>query len=267
VIDPRARLHPSVNVGPYAVIDAHVTLGQDCQVGPHVHLTGSTTAGDRNVFSTGCVIGGPPQDLRFHGGLTRVDIGDDNTFREHVTIHGANADDDTTRVGSHNLLMAHCHLGHNCRIGHRVIIANGALLAGFVSVDDRAFISGNCLIHQFVRVGSLALMQGGAAISLDLAPGCIARGDNGICGLNVIGLRRAGLSHEERQELHRLYRAVFRSDASWNQRLLHAITLAHSPWGLAFLEFLRSSRRGVVHERHRPTSHPTESVDSLEAAD
>jgi UDP-N-acetylglucosamine acyltransferase len=240
-----------VEVGPYAVIESDVELGEGCLVGPHVHLTGCTVAGARNVFGTGCVIGGPPQDLRFAGGPTRLRIGDDNTFREHATVHCANSADEDTRIGSNNLFMAHSHIGHNARVGHQVIIANGAQLGGHVIIGDRAFISGNCLVHQFVRVGTLSLMQGGAGISKDLAPFCIARGDNNVCGLNVIGLRRAGLDTETRLELRRIYRAFFRAGHGLSAALEAAAPLVRSEWGREFIEFVRLSRRGIVVERNR----------------
>lgn len=249
VIDPRARLHPTVEVGPYAVIEDGVELGEGCRISPYVHLTGCTRVGARNVFGTGCVIGGHPQDLRFQGGGTGLRIGDDNVFREHVTIHCANVLDEDTRIGSHCLFMAHCHVGHNAVVGDRVIIANGAQVGGHVVIGERAFISSNCLIHQFVRIGTLALMQGGSGISKDLAPFCVARGANDICGLNIIGLRRAGLSSEVRLELRRLYRALFRSGQGLPTAVESARPLARSHWGELLLEFIRTSRRGVVGER------------------
>lgn len=252
VIDPRARLAATVDVGPYTVIDGGVELGEGCRVGPFVHLTGCTLAGARNVFGTGCAIGGPPQDLRFGGAPTRLRIGDDNTFREHVTVHCANQIDEDTRIGSGCLLMAHCHVGHNALIGDRVIIANGAQLGGHVVIGDRAFLSGNCLVHQFVRVGTLALMQGGSAISKDLPPFCVARGDNGICGLNTIGLRRAGLETRARLELRHLYRLLLRSRRRWKERIAEAEALPLGEWGRLLLDFVRSSRRGVL------TSGPAE---------
>lgn len=249
VIHPRAQLPACVEVGPYAIIDAGVRLGEGCRVGAHVHLTGDTTAGARNFFDTGCVIGGAPQDLRFDGSPTRLRIGDDNVFREHVTVHRSNRLEEDTVLGNGNLLMAHCHVGHNSRLGDRIIIANGALLGGHVVIQDRAFISGNCLIHQFVRVGGLSLMQGGSAISKDLAPFCIARGDNAISGLNVVGMRRAGLDAAARSEIRRLYHALFRSGAGRREALAAAGALVASEWGRLLVDFVAGSKRGVVTER------------------
>jgi len=165
VIHPKAQVHPTVRVGPYAVIDSDVTIGPDCEIGPHAFLTGVARIGARNRFHAGCVIGDAPQDLKYKGEPTGVRIGDDNVFREHVTVHRSNKAGEDTIVGNGNLLMANSHVGHNSVVGNNVILANGALLGGHVMVENGAFLSGNCLVHQFTRVGTLALMQGGAGIS------------------------------------------------------------------------------------------------------
>ncbi len=245
ILHPAAQVHPSVSVGPYAVIDAAVVVGADCRVGPQVHLTGNTTIGAGNQFHTGCVIGDAPQDLKYHGEPTRLHIGAGNVFREHVTVHRSNKLAEDTVIGSHNFLMAHSHVGHNSVIGNHVILANGALLGGHVTVQDRAFISGNCLVHQFVRVGTLALMQGGSAISKDLPPFTIARGANGICGLNTVGLRRAGFTSEQRLELRRLYHALFRSGHTLKRALELATADFSSGVTRAVLDFIQGSTRGV----------------------
>lgn len=245
IIAAGARLDSSVQVGPYAVIDGDVELGPSCIVGPHVYLTGRTRAGGHNHFHAGCVIGDAPQDLKYDGAPTALEIGEHNVFREHVTVHRSNKPSVATRLGSHNFLMANCHVAHNCELGNHVIIANGALLGGHVVVQDRAFISGNCLVHQFTRVGTLALMQGGSAISKDLPPYTVARGDNGICGLNTVGLRRAGFNQTERLELNQLYHLLFRERRS----LVDAMDAARKQFSGApaklMLEFLAESKRGV----------------------
>lgn len=245
IIAPTAQLAPDVQVGPYAVIEGHVTLGSGCIVGPHVHLTGHTTIGARNRFHAGCVIGDAPQDLKYKDEPTRLAIGDDNVFREHVTVHRSNKLAEDTVIGSHNFLMANSHVGHNAHLGNHVILANGALLAGHVEVGDRAFISGNCLVHQFTRIGTMALMQGGSGISQDLPPFCIATGDNGICGLNTIGLRRNGFTAEQRLELRHLYHLLFLGDRAWRDALAEAQATARGDAAKQLVAFIAASKRGV----------------------
>jgi len=245
LVHPGARLHPTVSVGPYAIIDEHVIVGANCQIGPYAHLTGQTSIGANNRFHTGCVIGDGPQDLKYEGEPTRLRIGDDNVFREHVTIHRSNKQSEETVIGSHNYLMAHCHVGHNAQVANEVIVANGALLGGHAVVQDRAFISGNCLVHQCVRVGTVALMQGGSAVSLDLPPYCVVRGVNVLCGLNAIGLRRAGLTGEQRLELKRLYHALFRGGEKLSLALGAARKEFQSESARILLEFVATSKRGL----------------------
>lgn len=245
IIHPDAKLHPTVSVGPYAVIDAGVELGAGCVVGPHVYLTGVTRIGANNRFHAGCVIGDAPQDLKYAGEPTRLRIGDGNVFREHVTIHRSNKLTEDTVIGSDGLFMAQCHIGHNSIVGNHVIIANGAMLGGHVTVEDRAFISGNCMIHQFVRVGTLALMQGNSGVSKDVPPFCVARGINGICGLNVIGLRRAGFSAADRLELKQLYRVMFREGRAFRDALAEAQGKFTGAGAKTFLEFATTTKRGL----------------------
>jgi UDP-N-acetylglucosamine acyltransferase len=247
VIHPKARLDSTVRVGPYAVIDEHVEVGAGCIIGPHAYLTGRTTIGMNNKFFSGCVVGEAPQDLKYKGEPSQCRIGDRNTFREHVTVHRANKTEDATVIGTQNLLMAHCHIAHDCQIGNYVIIVNGALIGGHVTLGDRALISGNCLLHQFVRVGTLALMQGGSAISKDLAPYTVARGINGICGLNTLGLRRAGYTGEQRLELRQLYHALFREEGNLRTALAKAQKEFSSPAAKVMLEFIATAgKRGIV---------------------
>ena len=245
VIHPKAKLDSTVRVGPYAVIDEDVQLGADCVIGPHVYLTGVTTIGARNQFHAGCVIGDAPQDLKYKGEPTRVRIGDENVFREHVTVNRATTAEGETIIGSNNYLTLHSHVGHNCHLGNHIILGGGALLAGHVTVQDRAVLSGNCMVHQFTRVGTLAMMQGGAGISKDLPPFTIATGINGICGLNVVGLRRAGFNSEQRLELKRLYRALFRSGKKFRAALAGAQTEFSGAAARMLLEFCAAAKRGV----------------------
>jgi UDP-N-acetylglucosamine acyltransferase len=244
IVHAKADLDPTVSVGAYAVIDPGVKIGAHCVIGPHAYVTGNTTIGSHNRFFAGSVIGEAPQDLKYEGATTGLRIGDHNIFREHVTVHRSTKPEEDTVIGSHNFLMSHSHVAHNCRLGNHVIMANGALLGGHVSVDDLAFLSGNCLVHQFVRVGTLALMQGGAAISKDLPPYTIARGYNHICGLNIVGMRRAGLTPGQRLELKQLYRLLFRRNGTLQTALSEARAQFSSTSAKALLDFFKKSQRG-----------------------
>lgn len=244
-VNPKAKLDDSVVVGPYTVIEEGVTIGPNCVIGPHCHFTGQTQIGADNRFHAGCVIGDAPQDLKYKGEPTGLQIGTGNVFREQVTVHRSSKPEERTVIGSHNFLMVNSHVGHNCRVGDHVILANSALLGGHVTVQDRAFISGNCSVHQFVRVGTLALMQGNSAISMDLPPYTMVRGINLLCGLNIIGLRRAGATSEQRLELKRLYHLLFRSALSRNEALEQAGQPEPGSPATTLIEFVRESKRGV----------------------
>ncbi len=244
-IHPQAKLGTNVRISEFAVIDANVELGAECVVGPHVYLTGLTKIGSGNKFHAGCVVGDAPQDLKYNNEPTRLEIGDNNVFREHVTVHRSNKLSEATAIGSNNLFMAGAHVAHNCVVGNHVIMANGALLGGHAMVQDRAFISGNCLVHQFTRVGTLAIMQGGSAVSKDVPPFTIARGDNGICGLNIVGLRRAGFSAAERLELIKLYHALFRDKKLFRVACAEALKTCTLTSAKVMLEFITAAKRGV----------------------
>jgi UDP-N-acetylglucosamine acyltransferase len=208
-----------------------VEVGPDCVIGPHVYLTGLTTIGAHNRFYAGCVIGEAPQDLKYAGEPTRLRIGDQETV-----------------IGSRNYFMANSHVAHNCRLGDGIILANGVLLGGYATLDDRVFLSGNCLVHQFVRVGTLALMQGGSAISKDLPPYTVAHETNVLCGLNTVGLRRAGLTPATRLELKQLYHALFRGGRNLRAAVADAQKTFASAPARAMLDFVAASARGVCAE-------------------
>jgi len=245
VIHPQAKLGANVSVGPCAVIDAGVELGDGCVVGPQVYLTGMTTIGKGNRFHAGCVIGDAPVDVKYQGEPTRLRIGDHNIFREHVTVNCANSPAEDTVIGSRNFLTPHAHVGHNAVIGDHVILGGGCFVAGHAVVQDGVFISGCCLVHQFCRVGTLAMMQGGAAISLDLPPFTVVHHVNELCGLNMVGLRRAGFTPEQRLELKRLYRELFRSGKNLRPAVAEAQKKFSSAPAKILLDFIAETKRGV----------------------
>jgi UDP-N-acetylglucosamine acyltransferase len=251
-------------VGPYTVIEEGVVIGPHCKLGPHVHLSGNTVIGSGNIVHPGAVLGNVPQDLKYRGAPSRVRIGDRNTFRENVTINRATDETEDTVIGSGNLLMAGVHVAHNTRLGDHCIIANGTLLGGHVVVGDRAVISGNCAVHQFVRIGTFSMMQGLAAVSKDLPPYTVARGINGICGLNVVGLRRGGFTSEQRLELKRLYRLLFRSGLGLQAAIARARSEFQTECARALIEFVaEAKKRGVCRDAGR-SMRDTHSVEPAE---
>lgn len=251
IVDPKAELGEHINVGPYVVIDGNVRLGDHCQLGPHVYLTGHTQIGKNNTFHAGCVIGGPPQDISYRDEPTKTIIGDRNTFREHVTIHRSNSEVETTEVGSENFLMASSHVGHNARLGNQNVLANGTLIAGHAIIADKVIFGGNTAVHQFVRIGRLAMLQGNSAVSQDLPPFLINSRVNELSGLNVIGLRRAGIDAEDRQQLKRLYHLLFRQGHPLN----HALKLAKETFKASvcreLIDFISASQRGICNKLRR----------------
>ena len=247
VIAPGARLAPDVRVGPFAVIEAGATLGPGCVVGPNVHLFGCVTAGANNCFHTGCVIGDTPQHLAYAGEPTRVEIGDGNTFREHVTIHRAMPATGATVIGSRNLFMAGSHVAHDCRVGDGAIFANCAVIGGHAVVQGGAFLSGNSCVHQFCRVGRLAMLSGTSSVSQDLPPFWIVQEVNIPRGVNVIGMRRAGIPNAEIQGVRRAYKAINRSGLTVAEaRTRIEAEGGHLPAVVELVTFIRESKRGIV---------------------
>jgi len=249
VIHPQAKLASGVQVGPHAVIDAGVQLGPDCVVGPLVYLTGHTVAGARNKFHSGCVIGSIPQDLKYRGDRTRLRIGDDNTFREHVTVNCSTTVEGETVLGSHILMMAGSHVGHDCTVEDHVIMANCSALGGHVTVQARAILSACVVVHQFLRVGTLSMTQGGSALSQDLPPYVMAHfGLNLMCGLNSVGLRRAGIPAGERTELKQLYRMLFRSGRNLREVAAEARGRFTGARAQVMLDFVTTTKRGICRD-------------------
>jgi UDP-N-acetylglucosamine acyltransferase len=246
-IDPGAELGADVSIGPFAIIEADVAIAQGCRIGAHAVIRRYTTLGPRCRVWEHAVLGGEPQDVSFHDQVSRLEIGADNLIREGVTIHRATTAGGCTRIGDGNFLMANCHVAHDCQIGERVIIANGALLAGHVSVADRAFISGNVVVHQFARVGTLAMVGGLARISQDCLPYMITEGSPATArGLNLVGLRRSGFAAETIRALKQAFRTLFRAGRSLQDALAE---LEASPCAevRAVAAFARATRRGFTH--------------------
>jgi len=251
LVSPHAQLGTHVEVGPFAIIEDHVTLGDDCVVQAHAILTNHVTLGDRNRIGYGTVIGAAPQDLAHNDSIiSRVEIGNDNVFREYVTIHRGSKEASVTRVGHHNLLMTGAHLGHNCQIGDRNIIANNCLLAGYVTLGDDAVLGGGSVYHQNLRVGNMVMIRGGTAWSADIPPYTIGLVINTLVGLNSVGMRRKGISAEARKDVRRAYELVYRSGLNITQALAESESGEWAREARQFLDFIRTrSKRGICRAR------------------
>lgn len=247
IVHKNAELDSGVSVGPYSVIDEKARIAGGTRIGPHVVVHKYSSIGKNCAIHAHAVIGDLPQDLVYKDCISYVKIGDGTTIREGVTIHRGTKPDTATEVGGNCYLMANSHLAHNVRLGCNVIIVNGALLAGYVEVGDRAFISGNCVIHQFVSIGRLAMLGGGSAASQDVLPFCMLKSlhVNTVIGLNVVGLRRAGLKPEERLEIKRIFSIIYRSGLNMAQALEKIKKEQESPFAREIIQFIESSKRGI----------------------
>ncbi len=213
VVERKADVASDVVVGPFCYVETGVVLGPGCVLDSHVTIKTGTTAGSRNYFGQGAIIGGDPQDRKWHGEPTFLKIGDDNHFREYVTIHRANNEGGATTVGDRNFLMAFTHLGHNCHVMNDVTMANGVGVSGHCTIEDFANIGGMVGIHQFVRVGRLAMIAGMSGIVKDVPPFCLVegRGEQTVHDINAIGLRRMGITQSSRLALHKAVKLLFKS--------------------------------------------------------
>jgi UDP-N-acetylglucosamine acyltransferase len=253
IIDATAKLGTQVSVGPYAVIEPATEIGDGCQLRAHAVVKQFTSLGPNNVVHEGAILGGEPQDLGFKECESYLRIGESNTFREGVTVHRGTQPGSETVIGSHCFIMAYGHVAHNCRLGDRVIIANNVALAGHVEIDNGAFLSGGVVVHQFCRVGRLAMIGGNAKIVQDCLPFVVTDGVPGRArGLNLIGLRRAGLKASEIQKLKEAYRILLRSGIGLEAALSR---MAESPDPLVneLIAFVRGSARGFCREERVET--------------
>ena len=215
VVDKRAELDSGVIIGPGAVVGPEVKIGAETLIGPNVVLEGRLTIGEQNRIFPGACLGLEPQDLKYRGAPTEVVIGDGNTIREYVTINRATEEGEKTKIGDGNLLMAYCHLGHNCELGSGIVMSNGIQVAGHVLIEDRAVIGGCLGIHQFVHIGCLAMVGGMTRVDRDVPPYCLVEGHPGrIRGLNRVGLRRSNpdsYQGGELRQLQEIWTLLFRS--------------------------------------------------------
>ena len=246
VIGPKAEIDGEVDIGPYVVIEGPVKIKRGTRVMAHAYLTGWTEIGADNEIHPGAVLGDAPQDKAYKGAETYLKIGERNIFREYVQVHRGTIPASSTIVGDDNFLMANSHVGHNCKLGNQIVIANGALLGGYVEVGNSVFISGNCVVHQFVRIGDYALMRGLSGTSRDVPPYAIVDWQHTVRGVNVVGLKRAGFDDRRVREIREAFRALFRKGRNLSLAIKEIEERGRANDDvLALLEFIKSSKRGV----------------------
>jgi UDP-N-acetylglucosamine acyltransferase len=249
VVEPGAQVDPTCEIGPYAVVGPHVTLGPRNVLSAHSVVTGHTTLGEGNRVFPHAVLGEVPQDLKYRGEPTRLEIGNRNTFRECATVNlGTVGGGGVTRIGNGCLLMAYSHIGHDCVIGDGAIIANSVALAGHVILEDHVHMSGLAAAHQFTRIGRLAFVSGLTGIAMDVAPYCTVTGARGeLAGLNTVGMPRAGMTEEQVGRVKQAYKIVFRSNLGLAEAIAQLeAELGSHPEIAHFIAFVKGSQRGIT---------------------
>ena len=251
IISDKAIIGQGNRIGPYAIIDDDVQLGDNNEIASHVVVKKYSRLGNNNTLAEHVVLAGLPQDLGFADKPTYVELGDGNTLREGVTINRATKDNDATRLGNSNYLMALVHVGHDCQLGNNIIIAPSSGIGGHVHINDKAFISGGVMVHQFCQIGSFAMLGGNSKITQGCLPFMITDGVPAtVRGLNVVGLKRAGFKLDTIKALKEAYRILFRTSLSLEERLKDISTIENEQ-AQSLASFIRNSKRGF--HRDRPT--------------
>src|SRR5438270_1956982 len=248
IVDPKAEIGAGAIVGPYCVIGTDVVLGANCWLQNHVTLVGPMHAGHGNKFYAYCSIGQQTQDLKYQGEPTYLEIGDENTFREFVTVNRSTTSDGKTRIGSRGNFLAYSHIGHDCVVGNEVVFSNNGTLAGHVQVGDNAVMGGLTAVHQFCRIGRFAITGGCSKIVQDVPPFMIADGNPAkVRGINVVGLERKGFSAETIKAIKEAFRLIYRSKFNTRQAV-EAIQqeLPASAEITQIIEFIQTSERGII---------------------
>jgi UDP-N-acetylglucosamine acyltransferase len=250
VIDPSAKVPASCAIGPYCVIGADVELGESCELMSHVVIQGPAKIGGNNRFFPFCSIGGEPQDISYRGEKTRIEIGDNNVVREFVTLNrGTVKGGGVTRIGSHTLIMAYSHVGHDSIIGDHAMLVNGATLAGHVTVDEWAVVGALCPVHQFVRIGAHSYIGGGTTVTQDVLPfsKCVQPRDVRVYGANAIGLERRGFSKERIRKIQHAFRVLVNSKLNTTQALARLKSEGNQGEDVEMMiRFIEQSERGVI---------------------
>ena len=268
-VDPAAKIGDGVVIGPFCVVGPEVSLGDGTHLKSHVAIMGRTTVGSHNCFWPNSVIGGDPQDVSWQDSDTEIVIGDDNCFREGVTVNrGAEKEDGITRIGNNNLFMANSHIAHNCRIFNNVILVNGVLLGGHVHVHDSEIVSGNSVVHHFSTVGRLSFISGGCRVPHDIPPFMLAAGSDNpeLKTINIVGMKRAGISNSTIEVVKEAFRLLYRRNRPLNEvhqhfnETLEGLIPMELSMLLTFIENQRAGRLGRAREavRHKAAAAETQ---------
>ncbi len=248
IVASEAKIGSNVEIGPYAIIGENVEIGNNTTIGAHAVIKGWTKIGDDNRIFNHASIGQEPQDLKFNGEKSYLEIGDNNTIREFTTIHrGTEEGGGVTKIGDNNLIMAYCHVAHDCQLGDNIIMSNAANLAGHVTVEDAAVIGGLSGVHQFVRIGKMVMVGAASKVVKDVPPYILVDGHPAsVSGINIVGLRRNDISPELRREIKDAYKTLYRSNLNMSQAIEKMDQeLDSSPVVEHFLRFLRNAQRGI----------------------
>jgi UDP-N-acetylglucosamine acyltransferase len=249
VIDPGAKIGAGVTIGDYCVVESDVEIGAGCRLEPYVYVKRWTTLGERNQISSGTVLGTDPLDKAFTGERSYLRIGHGNQIREHYTISRGTEPESVTEIGDGNYIMTSGHIAHNCKIGNRTVICSCALVAGYVEVEDQAFISGGVVVHQYSKIGRLAMIGGNTRVNSDVPPFFLYSGFNVAAkGLNLVGLKRAGYRHSDIQALKKAYQILYRAGLKLEEALARIEAEISTPETRRLVEFIRRSERGICRE-------------------
>ena len=255
IVSPDAQIGENVTIGPFSVVEPGVIIGDNCSLGIHSIVKSGTKLGKNNRVEDSAIIGGMPQHTNPPKKIGGVVIGDNNVFRENVTVHRSLYEDDNTTIGDNNFMMVNAHVAHDCRVGNNVILVNNTMLGGHVTVEDRAFLSGGSAVHQFCRIGAFAMIGGQAHLTREVPPFVTVDGLSSlVVGLNKVGLRRAGFTPEEISELKQVYRVLYRSRTTWAETLDRLNNEFPSGMAHRVYEFCLNVQRGIVGERRLPPS-------------
>ena len=249
IISDKAEIGNNVSVGPYCIVGPNVKIGENTKLESHVHIVKNTIIGKNNKFATHSVVGGEPQDYKFKGEETYIEIGDYNIFREFITIHRSTKIDIPTKIGNNNMLMVSSHVGHDCNVGDNIIMTNCASIAGHTTVENNAVLSAFVGVHQFCRIGKYAMIGGMSKITQDIPPFCmVAENPSKLIGINVVGLKRGGMTAQDLRDLKDAFKKLFSFKTKLSQTI-NELSNHANPLVRDICEFMRNSKRGILTKR------------------